>query len=202
MNAAQRTPSTQSSASSLPQQSLSQRLPARFPNQPSAPLRGRSYQPKRVPYTGARRAIALESSVKLTVNLLLAIVATTTIAKLVPYHQSQQARLGTLEESVTVAERKNAELREEFDRNFDPAQTSRIMQEQSGMGYPNQKKVIWTEPLAAEPDSAKRQSTDLQPAAPAVSPVESVELSVERQLGDFQSVDSQPADVLPAASAD
>ena len=143
MNAAQRTTST-------PERSSQNQFPADQSVPISLRAGRRSYQPKRVPYSGARRAIALESSVKLTVNLLLAIVATTTIAKLVPYYQSQQSRLTTLEESVTIAERKNAELREEFDRNFDPTQTSRIMQEQSGLHYANQKKVIWSEPLATE----------------------------------------------------
>ena len=113
--------------------------------QPTQPRR--SYQPKRVPFAGARRALALESSVKLTVNLLLAVIAGTTVAKLVPYYQAQQEQLGTLQESVTQAEAKNAELRSQFSNNFDPAQAPRIMQEQSGMGYPNQKKVIWTKPL-------------------------------------------------------
>ncbi|MBE9059687.1 hypothetical protein [cf. Phormidesmis sp. LEGE 11477] len=107
----------------------------------------RSYQPRRVPFSGVRRAIAFESSVKLTVNLLLTVIASTTIAKLVPYYQAQQERLGTLQHSVAQEKEKNAELREQFDRNFDPAQTAQIMQEQSGMGYPNQKKVIWTKPL-------------------------------------------------------
>ncbi|MEL6938155.1 MAG: hypothetical protein AAFO84_03070 [Cyanobacteria bacterium J06598_1] len=105
------------------------------------------YAPKRQLHAGARRAIAFESSVKLTVNLLLAIVATTTIAKLVPYYQNQQQRLSQLETSVERAEQKNAELRSQFNRNFDPTQAKRIMQEQSGLAYPNQKKVIWTEPL-------------------------------------------------------
>ena len=95
---------------------------------------------KRVPYSGMRQAIAFESSVKLTVNLLLAIVATTTMAKLWPYYQSQYSRLTMLQESVDVAEQKNAELRSQFSSNFDPAQAGRIMQEQSGLSYPNQKK--------------------------------------------------------------
>ena len=146
MNAAPRS----ASASERPLRNQSQN---QSPSRQTAPvsLRAgrRSYQPKRVPYSGARRAIALESSVKLTVNLLLAIVATTTIAKLVPYYQSQQSRLTTLEESITIAERKNTELRQEFDRNFDPTQTARIMQEQSGLHYANQKKVIWATPPAA-----------------------------------------------------
>ena len=153
MNAAQRSASASEqplSSQPVSGQSASPRLPVT-----SLPRVRNPYQPKRVPYAGARRAIALESSVKLTINLLLTIVATTTIAKLVPYYQSQQARLVSLEESVTVAERKNADLRKEFDRNFDPAQTSRIMQEQSGMGYPNQKKVIWESSPAQKLPAAK-----------------------------------------------
>ncbi|MEO1393095.1 MAG: hypothetical protein AAFV90_09305 [Cyanobacteria bacterium J06634_5] len=143
MNAAQRpiTPSTQSTPETPSKKGQS--------SGESSPLR-KAYRIKRVPHAGARQAIAFESSVKLTVNLLLAIVATTTIAKLVPYYQSQQERLSTLQESVQVAERKNSKLRSQFDRNFDPAQASRIMQEQSGRAYPNQKKVIWTSPLDTE----------------------------------------------------
>lgn len=113
----------------------------------ATPTPRRSYHPKRAPYEGARRAVVFESSVKLTVNLLLAIVATTTIAKLMPYYQSQQQRLSNLQSSLQAAERQNDELREQFSRNFDPTQAARIMQEQSGMGYPNQKKVVWTAPL-------------------------------------------------------
>lgn len=105
------------------------------------------YRPKRAAHRGVRQAILFESSVKLTVNLLLAIVATTTIAKLVPYYQAHQQRLTTLQDAVAVAEHKNAELRSQFTNNFDPAQASRIMQEQSGLGYPNQKRVIWESPL-------------------------------------------------------
>ncbi|PZO15916.1 MAG: hypothetical protein DCF25_12975 [Leptolyngbya foveolarum] len=156
MNAAQRSASASEQSLPDPQPVSGQRSPKQsriklpITTLPSGRSGRSPYQPKRVPYAGARRAIALESSVKLTINLLLTIVATTTIAKLVPYYQSQQTRLASLEESVTVAERKNSELRREFDRNFDPAQTSRIMQEQSGMGYPNQKKVIWSKPPAVE----------------------------------------------------
>ncbi|MEM6448950.1 MAG: hypothetical protein AAF703_01415 [Cyanobacteria bacterium P01_D01_bin.105] len=125
-------------------------IPSNVSTSAHSPESRAAYKPKRIPYAGARKAIAFESSVKLTVNLLLATVAATTIAKLVPYYQSQRARLTTLEASVDVAERKNAELRSQFSRNFDPAQASRIMQEQSGMGYPNQKKVIWQSPLEGQ----------------------------------------------------
>jgi len=140
MNAAQHSTTPENSLASSSNPSIS--------SQPRA-----TYKPKRIPYAGARKAIAFESSVKLTVNLLLATVAATTIAKLVPYYQSQQSRLVTLEASVQVAERKNAALRSEFSRNFDPAQASQIMQEQSGMGYPNQKKIIWKTPLKSQQEN-------------------------------------------------
>lgn len=105
-----------------------------------------AYRPKRARHVGARRAVAFESSVKLTVNLLLATVATTTIAKLVPYYQAQQQQLNVLQETLQVAESENAELRSQFDRNFDPAQAAQIMQEQSGMAYSNQKRIVWKLP--------------------------------------------------------
>ncbi|NJM98724.1 MAG: hypothetical protein HC800_17615 [Phormidesmis sp. RL_2_1] len=128
--------------------------PESLQSQPLAPHasaasanRGSHYQPQRILHAGARKAIAFESSVKLTVNLLLAIVATTTIAKLVPYYQSQQQQLAILQNSVQTAEQRNTDLRSRFSDDFDPAQAARVMQEQSGMGYPNQKRVIWESPI-------------------------------------------------------
>lgn len=106
----------------------------------------RAYRPARPLHAGARRAIAFESSVKLTVNLLLAAVATTTIAKLVPYYQAQQRQLDGLQATLQVAEQENTELRSQFNRNFDPVQAAQIMQEQSGLAYPNQKKIVWELP--------------------------------------------------------
>ncbi len=149
MNAAQR-PATPPSSSPRQDALQNDSIQKAVAKKASSHPHQRAYAPKRVPYAGARQAIAFESSVKLTVNLLLAIVATTTIAKLVPYYQLQQDRLDTLQLSVTDAKQRNAELRSQFDRNFDPAQSGRIMQEQSGMAYPNQKQIIWTKPIEGQ----------------------------------------------------
>ena len=125
-------------------------VPARQPSAivtaKSASVSKQGRRPTRPLHTGARRAIAFESSVKLTVNLLLATVATTTIAKLAPYYQTQLQQLDTLQATLQVAERENAELRAQFNRNFDPAQAAQIMQEQSGLAYPNQKRIVWELP--------------------------------------------------------
>jgi len=160
MNAAKRS-AVSAYSSALPttaqtatQNVRAQNTPVAVRNQPQGDASNstkRHYRPKREPYAGARQTLAFESAVKLTVNLLLATVATTTLAKLLPYYQSEQQRLTTLQTSVAVAERKNADLRSQFEHNFDPAQGARIMQEQSGMGYPNQKKVIWNTPQKNEP---------------------------------------------------
>ena len=99
--------SKQSSSSSLAPSLTVDTAKAAFASRPG-------YRPKRAAHQGVRQAIVFESSVKLTVNLLLAIVATTTIAKLVPYYQAHQQRLTTLQDAVAVAEHKNAELRSQF----------------------------------------------------------------------------------------
>lgn len=153
MNAAKRPITTSDSpqalfSSSSKQPSFSSLAPSLTVDTAKAAFASRpGYRPKRAAHQGVRQAIVFESSVKLTVNLLLAIVATTTIAKLVPYYQAHQQRLTTLQDAVAVAEHKNAELRSQFTNNFDPAQAARIMQEQSGLGYANQKRVVWESPL-------------------------------------------------------
>ncbi|MBE9078484.1 hypothetical protein IQ241_14460 [Romeria aff. gracilis LEGE 07310] len=114
------------------------------------PSQRRAYRAKRRLHVGARRAAAMEVSVKLTVNLVLAVIAGTTIAKLVPYYQSQQSRLDVLQTSVQLSQQENAKLWASFSRSFDPAQAGLIMQEQSGRESPNQRPVIWLKPAAEE----------------------------------------------------
>lgn len=137
MNAAKRANSSRPSP-------ISQTLP------PVVPSQRRAYYTKRRLHVGARRAAAMEISVKLTVNLVLAVIAGTTIAKLVPYYQSQQSRLEVLQASVQLSEQENTKLWASFSRSFDPAQAGQIMQEQSGRESPNQRPVIWLKPAAEE----------------------------------------------------
>ena len=97
-----------------------------------------------------RQAVIIEASVKLTVNLLLAVVAGSTLAKLVPHNRSQQAELDIQQEAVQALEQDTDVLWNEFSRNFDPQQASSVMRSQSGRENPDQKQVVWVNPLADE----------------------------------------------------
>jgi hypothetical protein len=110
-------------------------------------------QPKRKLHASAREAAALESVVKLSVNLLLAVVAGSTLARLVPYNHNQQIRLTDLEQALTTTDQEKSRLWQDFSRNFDPSQAPVIIQEQSGRHAPNQRTVVWVDPLAPEPSA-------------------------------------------------
>ncbi|MEA5466266.1 hypothetical protein [Leptothoe sp. PORK10 BA2] len=106
--------------------------------QPKTPLRVRGK---------ARQSLVLESTVKLTVNILLAVVAASTLAKLVPYYRQQQAELDQLNQSILALEKERDGLWEAFSHNFDPEQSGRIMREQSGQEDPGRHPIVLIDPL-------------------------------------------------------
>ena len=100
-----------------------------------------------VPRGKARQSLVLESSVKLIVNVLLAVVATSTIAKLLPYYHQQKAELEQLNHSILSLEREHDGVWQDFSDNFDPEQSSRIMREQSGQEDPKRHPIVLVDPL-------------------------------------------------------
>ena len=95
----------------------------------------------------ARQSLVLESTVKLTVNVLLAVVATSTIARLLPYYRQQKAELTQLNQSILSLEKEHAGVWQDFSHSFDPEQSSRIMREQSGQGDPARHPIVLIDPL-------------------------------------------------------
>ncbi|MEL6249767.1 MAG: hypothetical protein AAFY78_09605 [Cyanobacteria bacterium J06648_16] len=95
-----------------------------------------------------RQSTVLEASVKLTVNLLLGVVAASTLARLVPYYRGQSAELSSLQQATHQLSQENQALWAEFSRNFAPEQASQVMQEQSGRQAATQMPVVWVDPLA------------------------------------------------------
>ena len=95
----------------------------------------------------ARQSLVLESTVKLTVNLLLAVVAASTIAKLLPYYRQQQTELDQLNQSILTLEKERDGLWQDFSHNFDPEQSGRIMREQSGQEDPSRQPIVLIDPL-------------------------------------------------------
>jgi hypothetical protein len=119
--------------------------------QPTTPTR-QPLEPRRTaPRTQRRqrrhsyRALASETTVRLVVNIVLCAAAITGLVQLLPYHLSQQAKLGNIQREVKRTEDRVKNLRTDFSRSFDPGQASSIMHEQSSRVDPNQRQVFWQE---------------------------------------------------------
>lgn len=86
---------------------------------------------------------AVEISVKIIINTLITFVAFTALNKLLPYHQSQQEKIAEITLEVQETEVRVNKLREKFDRNFDPAQTKRVIQRNTDKVDPNRRPIIF-----------------------------------------------------------
>jgi hypothetical protein len=98
---------------------------------PKRHLRQRSYQ-----------VMALESTAKIAVNLVITAVATSALAQLLPYHWLQQAKLQEMNTEVKLMEGHVNGLQAEFNRNFDPQQAKSIRQQQGYRFDPSQRQIV------------------------------------------------------------
>ncbi|MEM6254808.1 MAG: hypothetical protein AAF821_17975 [Cyanobacteria bacterium P01_D01_bin.156] len=95
----------------------------------------------------AQQSLMLESTVKLTVNILLGVVAASTIARLLPHYQQQKDELNQLNRSILSLEKEHDGVWQDFSHNFDPEQSGRIMGEQSGQKDPSRHPIVLIDPL-------------------------------------------------------
>ncbi|WP_026731349.1 hypothetical protein [Fischerella sp. PCC 9605] len=98
---------------------------------PKRHLRQRSYQ-----------VMALETTAKIGVNVVISAAALSALVQLLPYHWSQQDKLREIRTEVKQMEERVNSLQAEFSRNFDPRQTKSIMQEQGYRFDPRQRQVV------------------------------------------------------------
>ena len=96
------------------------------------------------------RVLALENTVKLFVNGLLIVGTASALLKLLPYSFSQQAKLQEITTEVDLTQNRVDSLQKDFNRNFDPQQAQRIMQEQSNRVAPGQRQVIILDKTASK----------------------------------------------------
>ncbi|MCS6814686.1 MAG: hypothetical protein NZ772_14120 [Cyanobacteria bacterium] len=99
----------------------------------------------------ARRAnpllgITIETSVKLTVNLLLSALAGVSLLKMVPDYLTQQKQLTEINTQVQQAEARVKQLQTDFSLYFDPAQESVSLQNSAHYIKPYQRRIIWANP--------------------------------------------------------
>jgi len=98
---------------------------------PKRHLRQRSYQ-----------VMALETTVKIGVNLAILAAAASALTQLLPYHWLQQEKLREVRTEVKLMEARVNTLQAEFVRNFDPRQTKTIIEQQGYKFQPNQRLIV------------------------------------------------------------
>jgi hypothetical protein len=86
--------------------------------------------------------MALESTAKIAVNLVITAIAGSALAQLLPYHWLQQEKLREISTEVKLMEVHVNSLQAEFSRNFDPQQTKSIMQQQGYRFDPKQRRIV------------------------------------------------------------
>lgn len=132
-------------ASFKPRISMSRpsRRPLSAPTQPAR--RRRSQRQTSLWRRLARHTTLLELSARLGVNGFLVLVAAASLTRLVPHLQTQAQQLETVRQELDQAQTTNTRLRSDFNRNFDPAQAGRVIQEQTGYRVPSERQVVWTD---------------------------------------------------------
>lgn len=116
------------------------------PTKPLQPVRTPRSQPRPSGQQKERqhhRAIAIETSVKLGVNLALSGVAIAALVQLLPYSMAQHSKLQEINAEVKATEKRVGHVKAEFSRYFDPRQAKVIMQEQTNRTDPSQRQIIW-----------------------------------------------------------
>ncbi len=103
----------------------------RIAPRPRRHLRQRSYQ-----------VMALETTAKIGVNVVISVAAASALVQLLPYHWLQQDKLREIGTELKLMEARVNGLQAEFSRNFDPRQTKSIMQQQAYRFDPSQRQVV------------------------------------------------------------
>jgi len=86
----------------------------------------------------------------LSVNILLSATAILTLIHLSHYQKDQQAKLQAIQAEVKLAVGRVNQAKAQFDRNRDPQQERRIVQEETTGIEPGQLQVVWTRQTAAQ----------------------------------------------------
>lgn len=116
---------------------------------PRQPARSQSQAKRRTQVQKAQvqkqrryRLMALETTVKLSVNLILISAAVMALAHLIPYRQAQQVKLQELQTAIDVARLRLERDQQAFMNSFDPYRSRDIMQEQTNRLDPNKQPVV------------------------------------------------------------
>ncbi|MEG3860304.1 hypothetical protein [Microcoleus sp. herbarium12] len=121
--------------------------------QPTAtPLRPLKTPPRVSPRRNSSRqrsyphqTLAAETGVKLAVNMILSVCATSALIQLWPHYRAVQEKLHEIQAEVNLTQGRVDKSRSNFNRYFDPSLAKTVMQEQSNRVDPHQRAVILQE---------------------------------------------------------
>ncbi len=88
------------------------------------------------------QGLVTETVLKLFFSLVIGVTGLTSLIKLVPYHNAQQAKLKELRTQVQETQVRVFKLRQELNRNFDPQQTQNLIEEYSSLTVPDRIQVF------------------------------------------------------------
>ncbi len=90
--------------------------------------------------------MAREITLKILANSILSVVAIVALVRLIPYQLKQQAKIQEVKQETQETQSRVSQLRQNFSRNFDPAQSRKIMQELTPKVDPNQRRIFFVNP--------------------------------------------------------
>jgi hypothetical protein len=88
------------------------------------------------------KGITAEIILKLALSWIVTIAALASAIKLLPYHFSGQAKLKEVRTQVAETETRVDRLREQLNRNFDPEQSTKLMERYSSSLAPNRSRLF------------------------------------------------------------
>ena len=103
------------------------------------------------------QALAVETGVKLAVNMVLSVCATSALIQLLPHYRAVQEKLHEIQAEVNLTQGRVDKSRSDFNRYFDPSLAKTVMQEQSNRVDPHQRAVILLEPAAPDAEESTPQ---------------------------------------------
>ncbi len=127
------------------------------------PLRPVKNSPRVAPRTSSRprsyphQTLAAEAGVKLVVNIVLSVCATSALIQLLPHYRAVQEKLQEIQAEVNLTQKRVNQSRSDFNRYFDPSLAKTVMQEQSNRVDPQQRPVILQELDGPETEESSPQ---------------------------------------------
>jgi hypothetical protein len=93
------------------------------------------------------RPILIETTVRLSVNVVLSTVAISALTQLLPYRAAQLSRLQELQVTVQSTGERVQRVQDNLQQYFDPYQTEANMQAQSHRIGAQQRRIVLQEPI-------------------------------------------------------